>query len=127
MIAVSAKRVADKAGLHHLLNPRHISELAEALDRITQVATHLPANGKSGKHPPIAIARTSLGIQVSIGRVQIRESCLSHYTLSRRNNSMSLKTAQAIARLIRYLACSEGSCRIVEGKNGIFHVLISPV
>ena len=126
MIAVAAKRAVDKNGLHYLLTARHIGELAEGLERIEEVAAAWP--GHTPVNPPrVAIARTSLGIQVSFGKVQSRESLVNCYTISRRGESMSLKSAEAVASLIRSLRRSDETCRIVEGNHGIFHVLLSPV
>jgi prolipoprotein diacylglyceryltransferase len=126
MIVVAVKRASDTNRRHHLLNARHIGELAEGLDRLAQAAVARPAERKPGKLSRIPIARTSLGIQISLGAVRTQEICLSHYTLSRRDESLTLESAQAVARLIRYLARSDGTVKIVEGNHGIFHVLISP-
>jgi prolipoprotein diacylglyceryltransferase len=126
MIAVAVKRAVDKNGLHYLLTARHIGELAEGLGRIEEVAAALPR--QTPVNPSrVAIARTSLGIQVSFGTAQSLDSLVNYYTISRRGESMSLKSAQAVANLIRSLRRSDEPCRIVEGTHGIFHVLLSPV
>jgi hypothetical protein len=128
MAVITMERRIRKADTYRLLHARHINELAEALGRASDTAmgatTGELAPVESKVAPAVYAPRTSLGIQISAGRIQNEEDCLFHYTLSCCDGFMSKETARMLAGVIYRLKHSAGSVEIVERGRGIFHLLV---
>jgi hypothetical protein len=128
MAVIAIERRVRKADTYRLLHARHINELADTLGRASDAAMGATkgevASFGSKAAPTVYMSRTSLGVQISAGRVQYEEGCLFHYTLSCRNEFMSKETAGMLAGVICRLKHSAASVEIVERGRGVFHLLV---
>ena len=93
-----------------LLNPNHVRELAGVLQ--------LAARPGSG----LAVRTTSLGIRLSAS--QLADGTPYHYALSHQSGQLTLQDARMLARLIGQLQPWAGSIQTLEGKQGVFHLLL---
>lgn len=118
MLLVAAYRRGDKTGRYALNDPRHVRELANALERAYETSS----NGA------INMERTSLGIQVSAGQREDNGLPVRYYTISSssQNGPLTPEKAAIIARLILELRHPDGNTRIVTSRTGIYHLLIKP-
>ncbi len=117
MIVVSLRQSHQSSMSSRILHPYHIKEVAEAIE------------GVSAGNPPttcIPVCCTSIGVRISQGRIEQEDNRVSHYSLSCSNCCMSEKTAKTLAVLILKLRHPLDSAKIVRGRKGVFHVLISP-
>jgi len=118
MVALAAKRTADRAESHRLLGAAHLRELAEAVSRARS-----PAGTIAGAHG-VCVARTSAGLRISSGRI-IRESGnLIHFTLSHAEHALTSKIAARLASVIGELLDVGDAPEVLEGASGVFHLLI---
>jgi len=135
MIGVSLKRRLQKTAKHQLLQPRHVKEVAETLAMVSNSGTQtlsttgrwriLPAQGSTTRN--ILIGSTSLGIQISAGRISDSAGETCHYTLSRAGGGMTEETARVLGRLIFQLKQAAGAFDLVKGSRDVFHLVIHPV
>lgn len=129
MIAVAIHRRWEPDHLFQLLHPRHIQQVAEALDKLADLSKaqltvegELPAGSQLHLVP---MASTALGLELSAGYVEREGQRLYHYTLSNRNSHLTHKAACALGELIVRLRHPSGSREVIPGRQaGIFHVLI---
>jgi hypothetical protein len=49
---------------------------------------------------------------------------MDHYALSRRDGAMTGSTARSLAELVVCLRHPGAACELVEGRRGVFHLLI---
>jgi hypothetical protein len=113
MMAVAARRrLAGSAG-HRLQGADHVKEVADALERACR-----PAQAASAIH----VSRTSLGIQISGGRLNGAE----HYALSSVDGAMSDEAAATMADLIVALRPQLSQPSLVRGGEGVFHLIAQP-
>jgi len=131
MIAVALRRRFQRPPTHRLLNPRHVKEVAEAVELISAPANEATAIGDwtvlPGRNPTTADIRigcTSLGIQISAGRMRTATGDMQHFALSSERGRMTEETARVLAGLIVQLKRAAGSSEFVKGKKDVFHVLI---
>jgi Prolipoprotein diacylglyceryl transferase len=89
-----------------LLHPRHVRELAAILP--------VPRDGAAPR-----VATTSLGLQLSAGATD----GTVHYTLARRGRALQDGEADALARLLQWLAARDRSPQIVNGPSGAVHLV----
>lgn len=113
MIAVALDRRLRRTISHQLLHPYHVKEVADVLERVSTV---------SAKN--IAVDRTSLGIQLSVGKMESETGYVCHYALSQQQGDMTEEIAGCIAKLILQLKHPINSSKPVQGQQGIFHLLI---
>jgi prolipoprotein diacylglyceryltransferase len=120
MLAIALIRHFRGVSKHKLLNPRHVGEVAEAVDNIT-----LP----TGNAGPVVIPMscTSLGIQISAGKINEAETSIDHYALSSQKVNMNKKTAEVLANLIIQLKHPSCSKELITQNRGVFHLLIRPL
>ena len=112
VIAVMRKRQQDSP--HHLLDPRHVREVAEALSR----ATHAPA-----REP--RVESTSLGIRLSCGEVPLAGNRVQHYSLSATDAPLSQRAARVLASLVLHLRHpTPDMTKLIAGGSGVFHLLV---
>lgn len=114
VIAIGRRSRGIRAQLSH---PKHISELAAALE---EVGAH--GAGPAGVH----IARTSLGVRLSGGRVPEGAGYQDHYTLSLESGGMTEPVAADLARLIARLRRVSEKPRAIGGRQGVFHLVLDP-
>jgi hypothetical protein len=122
MTAIALKRSLEPRATRQLLNPRHVGELAAALQLITDLA----AEPDSTSLDQVQIARTSLGVQVSASRLRSTSDRTYHYAFSHCDGGMTEKTARLLGLLIVRLRAANNSTVFVPGTEGVFHLLINP-
>jgi prolipoprotein diacylglyceryl transferase len=132
MIAAGLARRFGKAARHRLLHPRHVREVAEAMSLVSSTSAEIKATGQWTVLPrnnsiPIHIGCTSLGVQISGGKVGGAAGDTYHYTLSCRDGGMTEETARILAGLILQLRRVTGAGALVKGNRDVFHLLIQPV
>ena len=124
MIAVALRRRSRRIQ-YLLLHARHVREVASALDLVGSLATEKSANSKVESAPAdIHIARTSLGVQISAGKIRNGSGCVCHYALSHQNGILTEEIARSLAGLITQLKYPSNSSEIVKGNQGVYHLLI---
>ena len=120
MLAVTLVRRVRGTARHRLLHPRHVKEVADALEQVSApVATQ-----RDSVSANIPVACTSLGIQISHGQIWRGMTCFDHYALSSRTGVLSEDGARVLAGLILQLAHAPASSEFVPGNRGMFHLLI---
>ena len=120
MLAVAMKREVN----YQLLLPRHVEEIAQVLD---STSSHADGNGAGARHARrgIPIDCTSLGVQISAGRIKVAGRFLYHYALSNKTANMTEASATALARLIVQIRHPAGRSDIIAGNRGVFHLLVT--
>lgn len=128
MIAVALKRHFKKNPKHLLLNPRHVEEVARAVDTLSHTTGKVCAINEA--NPPSAqiyLACTSQHIQISGSKIKSQADDIYHYALSRRKDELTKESAEILAGLIlqlKQLTVSQGSHELLKGRQGVFHLLI---
>jgi hypothetical protein len=124
ILAVAITRQLQPATDYRLLLPRHMEELAQALDA---TSNHADRNGGGSRvrSSGVPIDCTSLGVQISAGRIKVAGRHLYHYALSNKTANMSEASARVVARLILELRHPLGRSNLVAGNRGVFHLLVS--
>jgi hypothetical protein len=125
VLVLAASRRLQSETNYQLLLPRHVEEIAQALD---STANHADSNGggtnRHLRRAGIAIDCTSLGIQISAGRIKVAGSLLYHYALSNRKANMTEANARSLAKLIVQLRHPAARSDLVAGRQGVFHLLV---
>ncbi|MGA9770393.1 MAG: prolipoprotein diacylglyceryl transferase family protein [Blastocatellia bacterium] len=125
MLAVALKRRLEKSNKYQLLHPRHIKEVAEAVELVSSRKTKRASVARqSSVSESIHIACTSLGVQVSASHVKNVAGDIYHYALSGRNGALTEEAATAVAKLILQLKPASGSNELIRGDCSVFHLLI---
>jgi hypothetical protein len=114
-ITVAATRVGRRAE-GDLLHPRHVLEIAEALDR---------AASRPAVEDRIAVRRTSLGIRISASAVDTEQGRVFHYSLSG-EHGLTERGARSLAGLIARLKHPLDTTELLPGNLGVYHVLMRP-
>jgi prolipoprotein diacylglyceryl transferase len=132
MIALGLARRFSRTARHRLLHPRHVREVAEAMSLISSPSTETKPAGQWTVLPrnnsvPIRVSCTSLGVQISGGKVGGAAGDSYHYTLSCRGGGMTEGMARILAGLILQLRRATGAGALVKGNRDVFHLLINPV
>jgi len=124
MIVVAITRRSQRELDYRLLLPRHVEELAQALDA---TSNHAGRNGGGLRlrASGIPIDCTSLGVQISAGRIRVAGDHLYHYALSNRAANMTEASAHVVARLILQLRHPLATSDLIAGNHGVFHLLVS--
>jgi len=117
MVVVSLRRLVDRGIRFQLLQARHVDEIARA------IRLDLKPSGPSGVP---RVRQTSLGVQISGGSIETSGARLLHYAFSAPAQGMTGKRAATLARLMEQLTPGLGSPSLVEGRQGVFHVLFPP-
>jgi hypothetical protein len=127
MFALFLKRRFQKTSLYWRLNPYHIKEVAEAMQRISDSLVERTQPSEPETIPKnIRVVSTSLDIQISGGKIKDRANSIHHFALSSRNDMMDEKAAWMLSELILKFNYSFGLVELVNGSQGVFHVLIAP-
>jgi hypothetical protein len=126
-VFIALKRRYRKTKKHLLLHPRHVKEIAEAM----QIVFHPAAQGVLPKtlnaiKQDIQVAHTSLGIKISASRVNDEAGITHHFALSSQSGMMTEEAASIISDLILKLKYPTGSIKLTKGNQGVFHLLIQP-
>jgi hypothetical protein len=125
MVGVTLNRRLRGTLRYQILLPSHVREVADAVDQISTAGRKYATFGASDdRASSIDLYRTSLGIQVSAGKICNRESSIDHYTLSAVDGAMSDETAGALASLIVRLRHPSSLPELITRGRGVFHLLI---
>jgi hypothetical protein len=122
MITVVFNRRLRRTATHRLLHPRHVREVAEAIELVSDLASERTMLNWA----MIDIGRTSLGIQISAGRISGAAGAIDHYALSAQNGSLTEEAAKSLANLIIQLKHPANTTELLTGSRGVFHLLIHP-
>ncbi|MDQ2974557.1 MAG: prolipoprotein diacylglyceryl transferase [Acidobacteriota bacterium] len=126
MLAVAIRRRLPSDANYKLLLPRHMEEIAQALDSTSNRADNNGARPRyRSLRSGIPIDCTSLGVQISAGRIKVAGSYLYHYALSYQTANMTQASAKALARLILQLRHPSGRSNLIAGNRGVFHLLVT--
>lgn len=113
---------------HRVLNPRHVREVAEAVEQVSDMAVERTIFCRGNSAPVvIPMSCTSLGIQISAGKIKDAKTSINHYSLSFQNGTMSKEIARTLADLIIQLKHFSGSKEFVIKNRGVFHLLVHPL
>jgi hypothetical protein len=122
---------------HRLLNPRHVGELAAALEgspsvgdpacvpNAPVVAGESAAAALAAPPPAVlpTIHRTSLGIQLSVSETAGADGRVTHYALSGSDGSLSEPAARLLADLIVQLKHPAARVQFIAGQHAVYHLL----
>lgn len=127
MIAIALARRAQAKGKHQLLHPHHVREVAEALGLICRDSNCSASASAMYSSSSVPVACTSLGFQISSGRIPCAQANINHYALSCRHRPMSHRAARILADLIIQLKHLSGPGQLVMGSQNVFHLLVCPL
>jgi prolipoprotein diacylglyceryltransferase len=119
MLAVVLRRRYSGMSRYLLLHPRHVRELAEALDRAREQVPNIPTRDAG-----VYVATTSLGLSISAGRQRDLPAAPWHYTISRRGQPLGYADARSIALQVERLRHPDASVEVIAGGQGLFHLLV---
>lgn len=122
MMIIALRRCLRRVPKHRLLHPRHVREIAEAIDQLS--APNIATADHLGK---LRIARTSLGIRLSTGMVEGPGGPIRHYTISCADGPINKATVDLLSRLILTLRPASVSGRIASPSGDLFHLIVSPL
>jgi hypothetical protein len=107
---------------YQLLCAQHIREVAEEIFPVINQPTDILIENFIPKK--MHVGCTSLGIRISVGKIEYETYDIEHYTLSLRNGKMNQGTARILIKLIIQLRHSTNQYEIIQGNQGIYHLLI---
>ena len=108
-----------------LFYPQYINEVAEAVHRLSEfVYRKAVTTGHNVLPTKIHIECISFGIQISANRIKSGKKCIYQYSISDKNEKMSERAAKSLSKLITRIKFPLDSNKLIEGKNGVFHLLI---
>lgn len=124
MATITLIRRFQKAPNHQLLNPRHIKEVAQVVNLISQSAKKDTFVYNQNSIPRTFIGCTSLGIQISKSQLPSQSGCVCHYAFSGQAINLTREGAKTLAELILKLKHPLDSNELIEGNHGVFHLLV---
>ncbi|HYW47843.1 MAG TPA: prolipoprotein diacylglyceryl transferase family protein [Bryobacteraceae bacterium] len=101
-----------------LRHPRHVREIASALDRIG--GTPATADGK------VNVACTSYGLQISGQLLGDAAAPIRYYAFARRDGPLSRQSTDLLTEVILHLRPFHGTANLVPGNRGVFHLIVHP-
>lgn len=119
---VALWRRLDSTGRFKLFHPRHLQEIAHGLERLERCCQ---PSGNDRKRP-FEVVQTSLGIQISAGKVTRSGQHLRYYCVSKIDGPLPLKTVRALGSQIVLLEHGCVRFDVIAGNAGIFHLLLQP-
>jgi hypothetical protein len=117
IVATQQRRTGSEIQL--LLHPRHMFEVAAAVDWAIARSVEIDESGDSTVH----IARTSLGLQISVGTTSGPSGPVAHYTISREPKPLTRSAAERVTQLIVLLRHPSSRYRLVATTSGSFHLV----
>jgi hypothetical protein len=109
-----------------ILHPLHLKEIADAIGSLSRVRVNGGYNShRSSNYLKVRPKCTSQGIQISGTHTIINRFLVRHYTISSSYESLTKNNASAIADLISKLQHSNGSGKLIEGRHGMYHILLT--
>ncbi len=119
MAAVTVHRRLDRSQRFGILHPHHVREVAAVMSAASEGVLTVRPSGSV-----VRVDGTSLGIQISHGRVDDPADPAEHFTLSQRNRAMNRRAALLLAELIVGLRRESRPGQLVPGDYGAFHLLL---
>jgi len=119
MAALTVHRQVRRIPTYRLLHPRHIREIADALEFARSKPLAVPQTS-----PQIYVGCTSLGIQISGSEVELQDCRVPHYTISRGRQPLTADVARALGVIICRLRHSDCEFDLIPGGQTVFHLLI---
>jgi hypothetical protein len=116
MLGLALSRALRRSDEHLLLLPRHISELAGAIDTLP--------NPARGSPDGIRVHTTSQGLQISSAALTDEAGPVRCYTISRPGRTLSHRTAQSLLTSIGRLKHPGRPTEILFGDLGVYHLCI---
>ncbi len=124
MAGVSLHRRMRKTPTHALLHPRHIREIAEALEFALLSRSGSTASGPDPFGPLIRVGCTSLGVRISGGEVQFHSKLFPYYALSSNERPLTADAAAILAALICRIRHPRCHFDLFSRSGTVFHLLI---
>ena len=105
-----------------ITNPRHVRQIAIALNKIYSEEFSLPDKQKS--QLSVNIFQTNLGLKLSKGQLTQMPSFVNHYTISSKAKTpLTYPVVQKLAILIQQLQKHNTQFEIYEKQHAVFHIL----
>jgi prolipoprotein diacylglyceryltransferase len=123
LLLVAVTRARDGVGRFRLLHPRHVKEIAEALEHLSPNAHDPHHTSRKPSAPNITVARTSLGILLSADAVSTPRGTVEHWAISSEDGALDDAAARLLAELIARLQNVGEDWRLVDGREGVFHIV----
>lgn len=112
---------------HRILNPSHIREIMQAVEAVSATANESSPVSRWDPGPAlIPKTRTSLGIQITAGRIQDSSGFFRHYSFFCSEEKLTTEIAGILANLVLGLKHPDAAFELLEGKNGVFHLIVNP-
>jgi prolipoprotein diacylglyceryltransferase len=130
MLALNQISVRLGLGRRQLYHPTHIAEVARALDcTFHRYHSRSSQPGYAPDLDTITVEQTSLGIQLSAGRIAGEEHAVEHYTLSAVDHDLSARAAALLAKLVVGLRSRDKAggvphSELLVGGHGAYHLLL---
>jgi Prolipoprotein diacylglyceryl transferase len=124
MVAIGVMRVFQKSAKYRLLNPRHVREIAQAVQLAPLWDARPVPNRENPVPEDILIQKTSLGIQISETQLTEGPARTQHYALSCQNGGMTDEIAKTVAGVIFTIKRNFSSRELLKGRNGVYHLLL---
>jgi hypothetical protein len=121
MIVLILERHFERTNKHQLPEPRHLKEIAEAVNQVSKISAVSEQNSTT---KDIHIDCTSFGIQISASKIKDATGDIEHYAFSSQNGNMSEDDITTLAGLIIKLKHPSGRNELIKGNLGVFHLLI---
>lgn len=116
MTGVSLHRRMRKTPTHTLLHPRHVREIAEALE--------FAMSAPDAPDPEIRVGCTSLGVCISTGDFDFSGSRVAHYAISSSAQPLTAASAAVLAAIICKLKHPRCDFDLFSGSASVFHCLV---
>jgi hypothetical protein len=126
MTTIALKRMLRGGAEHLLTHPRHVREIARAIN-----APHVSVDAHLGQHAeskgdasqPVSVKRTSLDLLISVSRIETARGLVRHYALSNNNKNLNEASVKAVARIILQLKPPVHSHQLIKGSRDVFHLI----
>jgi Prolipoprotein diacylglyceryl transferase len=127
MMVVACWRRLSKTTKYELLHPRHVNEIAEAIETLSVfVGIETSGSENDTEAQTTHVARTSHGIRISTSIIPDAGGRIHLYALSSQKELLSEESARTLAALILQLKHPSASCELVRGSHAVFHALVRP-
>jgi len=125
MIVIAVIRNSRPELKHLLWNPNHIQELSGLISQLSSKPDGENRFRKENQGPKaVRVSCTSLGMQISMGRLDSVQERIHHYSFSFRKQVMSPQAARSLADLILRLWYPSCTNELIDSKKGIYHLVI---
>jgi prolipoprotein diacylglyceryl transferase len=120
MVVLHRSRAAPGLSRRLLLHPRHVREVAVALQGAERDRSGLPVEGM-----PVFVVTTSLGVQLSAGTTSAGSVPVRHYTVSSSRGPLAPEAIRTVGELIQQLKRMPAAPQMIQGPTGAVHLLFA--